>query len=156
MEEKKYTLDQIYGMANDFLKKYPFNISWRIKQHCKIIEKHLNPDEEIFYLFPAQKNISSFDISSTVIIVFTNKRILIGQKKILWGYNLLSITPDMFNDFEVYKGMIFGKIDIDTVKEVIKLSNIDPKALVEIETNMSEYLLRIKPNYVHEKNGTSE
>ena len=106
MEEKKYTLDQIYGMVNDFLKKYPFNISWRIKQHCKIIEKHLNSDEEIFYIFPAQKNTSSFDISSTVIVVFTNKRILIGQKKVLWGYNLLSITPDMFNDFEVYKGMI--------------------------------------------------
>ena len=54
------------------------------------------------------------------------------------------------------KVLIFGKIDIDTVKEVIKLSNIDPKALVEIETNLSEYLLRVKPNYVQEKNGTSK
>ena len=74
-----------------------------------------------------------------------NKRILIGQKRVLWGYNITSITPDMFNDFELSKGLIFGKLDIDTVKEVIRLSNLDSKALVEIETNLSEYILEIKP-----------
>ena len=51
----------------------------------------------------------------------------------------------MFNDFELSKGIIFGKLDIDTVKEVIRLSNINSKALVEIETNLSEYILEIKP-----------
>jgi hypothetical protein len=51
----------------------------------------------------------------------------------------------MFNDFEVYKGLIFGRLDIDTVKEVIRLSDIDPKALIDIETNLSEYILKVKP-----------
>ena len=148
MEGKIVSFNELYQMANDFLRKYPFNISWRVKQHCKVMSKHLNPDEEVYYVFSAQKNDNTFDIFSTVVIAFTNKRIIIAQKRVLWGYNLLSITPDMFNDFEVYKGMIFGKIDIDTVKEVIKLSNIDPKALVELETTLSEYLLKVKPNSV--------
>ena len=56
----------------------------------------------------------------------------------------------MFNDFEVYKGLIFGKVEIDTVKEVVDLSDIDPKALVEIETQLSEYLLKVKPCYMRE------
>ena len=33
----------------------------------------------------------------------------------------------------------------DTVKELIRLSDIDPRALTEIETNLSEYLLKVKP-----------
>ena len=154
MEEKKMTFDDIYSMVNDFLKEYPLNICWRIRQHCKVIEKHINNDEKIIFAFPAQKNTNSFDIFSTVVLAFTNKRILIAQKKVLWGYNLLSITPDMFNDFSVNKGMIFGKVDIDTVKEVVKLSNIDPKALVEIETNLSEYLLKVKPSYTQQNEET--
>lgn len=156
MEEKTITFDKLYAMVNDFLRKYPLTITWRIRQHCKILYKHLNPEEEVFYVFPAQKNSNTLDIFSTVVVAFTNKRILIVQKKVLWGYNLLSITPDMFNDFEVYKGLIFGKIDIDTIKEVIRLSDFDPKALVELETNLSEYLLNVKPSYIKEKNGETE
>ena len=156
MKDKKISFDEIYSMVNDFLKEYPLNICWRVKQHCKVIEKHINDDEKIIFIFPAQKNTSSFDIFSTVVLAFTNKRILIAQKKVLWGYNLLSITPDMFNDFSVNKGMIFGKVDIDTVKEVVKLSDIDPKALVEIETNLSEYLLKVKPSFTKEQNEETE
>jgi hypothetical protein len=133
--------------VNDFLKKYPTTIAWRIKQHSKVMEKHLNEDEEIFYLFTAQKNPNPFDIFSTCIIALTNKRIMVVQKRVIFGYNLKSVTPDLFNDFSVYKGIIWGKVYIDTVKEFIALSNIDPKALPEIETNLSEYLLRIKENY---------
>ena len=50
-----------------------------------------------------------------------------------------------------YATMLFGKIYIDTVKEYIQLSNIDPKALTEIETNLSEYLLEIKQKYGDER-----
>ena len=149
MEEKS-----INKLANDFLSKYPLTIAWRITQHAKIMEKHLNPDEEVFYLFVAQKNVNPFDIFSTCIVALTNKRIMVAQKRVIPGYNLKSVTPDLFNDFSVYKGIIFGKVYIDTVKEFIGLSNLDPKALPEIETNLSEYLLRIKEKYGQRKDYT--
>lgn len=142
MEEKN-----INKLADDFLSKYPMTVAWRINQHSKVMEKHLNPDEEIFYLFVAQKNPNPFDIFSSCIVAFTNKRIMVAQKRVIFGYNLKSITPDLFNDFSIFKGIIFGKVYIDTVKEFLALSNIDPKALPEIETNLSEYLLRIKEKY---------
>ena len=138
-------LEEIYKRANEFLKKYPLTISWRIMAHSKVMEKHINPDEKILYIFPAQKNESVFDIFSTGLVAFTNQRILIVQKRVLPGYRLNSITPDLFNDFQVSKGFIFGRVTIDTAKEVVTLSDLDPKSLPEIETNLSEYLLHEKP-----------
>ena len=128
-----------------FLKKYPLTIAFRLSKHCSILEKHLNEGEKIYYAFPAQKNEGPFDIFATCVVAFTSKRILVAQKRVLPGYRLNSITPDLFNDFQVYKGFIFGRIDIDTIKEIVKFSNLDPRSLPEIETNLSEYLLKEKP-----------
>ena len=124
---------EIYLKISSFIKKYPLTVAFRLGKHCKIIERHLNPDEQIIYAFPAQKNISPVDIFCTCIVVFTNKRIMVAQKRVLPGYRLSSITPDMFNDFQVYKGFIFGRIDIDTIKEVVQFSNLDPRSLTEVE-----------------------
>lgn len=145
---------EVYEKVYSFLKKYPITIAFRLSKHIKVIEKHLNPGEQVFYAFPAQKNPNPFDIFSTCVVVFTSKRILIAQKRVLPGYRLNSITPDLFNDFQVYKGIIYGKVDIDTVKEVIQLSNLGPKSLVEIETNLSEYLLKEKPKILKETSKT--
>lgn len=144
----------IYSRIGEFLKKYPFTIAFRLSKHCKIIDKHLNPGEEILYAFPAQKNTSATDIFSTCVVVFTNKRIMIAQKRVLPGYRLNSITPDMFNDFQVYKGFVFGRIDIDTVKEMVQFSNLDPRCLNEVETNLSEYLTNEKPKFLKETKST--
>ncbi len=147
---------ETYNRVSEFLKKYPLTIAFRLNQHVKILDKHLNEGEEIFYVFPAQKNPNVFDIFSTCVIAFTNKRILIAQKRVVPGYRINSITPDLFNDFQVYKGLIFGKVDIDTVKEMVQLSNLDPRSLVEIETNLSEYLLTMKPKFVNKDKKTSD
>lgn len=149
-------VEEIYSRANEFLKKYPLTISWRIMSHAKIMAKHINPDEDIIYLFSAQKNDSSFDIFQTCLVAFTTQRILIVQKRVLPGYRLNSITPDLFNDFQVNKGFIFGKVTIDTAKEIVTLSDLDPKSLPEIETNLSEYLLHEKPKILREMGKSSE
>lgn len=146
---------ETYNRVSEFLKKYPLTIAFRLSKHVKILDKHLNEGEEVFYVFPAQKNPNVFDIFSTCVIAFTNKRILIAQKRVIPGYRINSITPDLFNDFQVYKGLIFGKVDIDTVKEMVQLSNLDPRSLVEVETNLSEYLLTMKPKFVNKDEKTS-
>lgn len=149
-------IEELYQQVNSFLKKYPLTIAVRIRQHVKVLVKHLNPDEEVIYVFAAQKNSSVTDIFSTCVVALTNKRILIVQKRVIPGYRVSSITPDLFNDFQVYKGIIFGRIDIDTVKEVVQLSNLDPKSLPEVETKLSEYLLNEKPKILKQYKETSE
>lgn len=137
----------VYEKVRQFKDKYPMTVAWRLKSHCKVIDMHLNPDEEVQYAFTAQKNDNPFDIITTAVIVLTNKRILIGQKRLLFGYFYTAVTPDMFNDLSLKMGIIWGKVYIDTIKEVIKLSNLQREALPEIETAITEYMMREKQKY---------
>lgn len=141
-------MGKVYDQVCVFKKKYPGTITWaRLKKHAKVIEQHLNPDEEPLYSFAGQKNDDVLDIFGTAVVCLTNKRILIGQDHILTGYTLNAITPDLFNDLQIYKGLWFGKITIDTVKEVVVFTNLDKKSLPEIETKISSYMMEEKKKY---------
>lgn len=140
-------MKDVYKRVKEFKKKHPMTVAWRLKANSKVVEKHINPDEEVLYAFAAQKSDSSLDVFSTAVVALTNKRILIGRKRAVFGYFLDSITPDMFNDLKVMSSMIWGKIYIDTVKEFITLSNIDKGALDEIETEISTYMMEAKKLY---------
>ena len=132
-----------------FKRKYPLTIGWRVRQNASIVEKHLNPGEEVLYAFIAQKNDNPLNICESGVVALTNKRILIGRKRVLFGYFLNSITPDMFNDLTVTGGIIWGKVHIDTIKELVTLSNIDITALPELETAISTYMAEIKKEYAN-------
>ena len=136
-----------YEMVRKFIKKYTLTIAWRLKEHCKIIDKHLNDDEKLLYVFVGQKNDRSVDIFNTNVVALTDKRIMVATKRVVFGYFFKSITPDMYNDLTVGKGLIFGRVEIDTIKEVIMITNIDPNALSEIETNITEIIIRQKKEY---------
>ena len=137
----------VYEHLKKFKDKYPGTISWRLKKHAEVVEKHLNPDEKVIYAFAAQKNNNPLDIITTYAVVITNKRIMLTSKRVLFGYFMTTITPDMFNDLTVKMGLIWGKVIVDTVKEVVTLSNVQREALDEIETNISEYMLEEKKKY---------
>ena len=136
-----------YNLAKKFTSRFPMSISWRVKQHCKILDKHLNNGEEILYIFAGQKNDSFVNIFNTYVIAFTNKRIILATKRVLFGYFFKSITPDMYNDLTVHRGLIWGSIILDTVKEVITITNIDKNALDDIETNVTEIMLKHKKEF---------
>lgn len=140
-------MHSVYEMALDFKRRHPLTIGWRIKKNASVVEKYLNNDENVLYAFVAQKNNNPFNILGTAVIAITNKRILIGRKRVVIGYFLNSVTPDMFNDLKVSSGIIWGKIYIDTVKEFIALSNISKDALDEIESAISEYMMEEKKKY---------
>lgn len=140
--------NSVYSQAKAFKKRYPLTVAWRIKQHSKIVETHLNPGEKVLYVFAAQKNANPLDIITSYVCVLTNRRLILAQKRILFGYFFTSITPDLFNDLKVNMGIIWGKIYIDTAKELVTLSNIQRDALDEIETNITEYMMEEKKKYV--------
>lgn len=144
---------RIYEKALEFKRKYSRTIAFRIKAHAKVAERFLGSDEEIKYVFLAQKNFRSHEIANTNIVVLSDKRLIVATKRLLFGYFFKMITPDMFNDLTLKNGMIWGKIIIDTVKEKIILSNIDPNALAEIDDNITMYMLEQKKKYGRESVG---
>ncbi len=141
----------VYEKLLEYIRTYPGGIAWRIKKHCHIIEQHLNPEEEILFIFCGQKTLSLLDIFSTCVVAITNKRLMVAKKRVLWGYTFLSITPDMYNDLTVREGVIWGRITIDTIKELIHISKISKKALSRIETEITEYMIREKQKYIQEE-----
>lgn len=136
-----------YEFALEFKKRHPMTIGWRIKQNASIIDRHINSDEQVLYAFVGQKNNNPFNLWSSAVVAITNKRILIGRKRVVIGYFLNSVTPDMFNDLKVTSGIIWGKIYIDTIKEFIIISHLAKDALDEIETAVSSYMMEEKKKY---------
>lgn len=141
-------MKSVYSQVKEFKKKYPLTIGWRLKAHSKVIEKHLNPGETANFVFVGQKTSSLLDIFSTNIIVLTDRRILIAQKRLLFGYFFAAVTPDLFNDLKVHSGIIWTKIYIDTVKEFITISKIQKKASSIIETAITEHMMEEKKKYL--------
>lgn len=137
----------VYRAALRFKRRYPGTVAWRIRRHAKVIEEHLNPDEEVKYVFLGQRNDQFYDIITTGIFVITNKRIIVASKRVLFGYFLFSITPDLFNDLTVVSGLVWGKVVIDTVKEQVTVSNLSKRSLDEIETMVTEYMMEEKKKY---------
>ena len=136
--------NEIYEKVLEFKKRYPTTMSWRIKAHCKTAYELINKDEEILYAFAAQKSPTSFNLLSTFVVVLTDKRIVLAQKRMIYGYFYYSITPDMFNDLTLRMGMFWGKAIIDTVKEKVFLSGLSKGALEELETVLSKYMIQKK------------
>lgn len=137
----------IYNEVLKFKKKYPSTIAFRLKEHCKVLEKHLNPGEKVIYIFAGQKNAHSIAIPNTFVIALTSERLVFARKRLFFGYFFYAITPDMFNDLKVNSGILWGKIMIDTVKEFTVISNLSKDSLSEIETKITQYMMNEKKKY---------
>lgn len=141
-------MKDIYKKVLNFKRKYPLTVAWRLRKHSKVVVEHLNNDEEVIYAFAGQYNGTSYEVFHSAVFVITNKRLLIGVKRALVGYFFYSITPDMFNDLTIISGIIWGKLIIDTVKEVVTISNLDKKSLKELEDYITKYIMEEKQKYL--------
>ena len=137
----------MYNEVLKFKKKYPSTIAFRLKEHCKVLEKHLNPGEKVIYIFAGQKNAHSIAIPNTFVIALASERLVFARKRLFFGYFFYAITPDMFNDLKVNSGILWGKIMIDTVKEFAVISNLSKDSLSEIETKITQYMMNEKKKY---------
>ena len=141
-------MGKVYDQVCMFKAKYPGTITWwRVRKHARVVEDNLMTDEEPVFSFIGQRNDNMLDWFSTSVCTVTNKRIIVGCDHIITGYTLISITPDMFNDLTVYKGIIWGKVTIDTIKEKVIFTNLDKKSLTDIQNAISENMIKEKKEY---------
>lgn len=135
---------KVLNLAKRFRKKYFGTIAFRLNAHAKVIEEHLNKDEKLLYVFCGQKGVSHKEIFSTCVVALTEDRIIIATKRVLWGYFMTTITPDLFNDLKIHSGIFFGRITIDTAKEKVSISNLAKSSLREVENVISTYISKEK------------
>jgi len=144
--------DVIYKQALEFHRRYPTTIAWRIKKHAKVVAKYVDSDEKILYTFVGQKNDCWYDVISTYIAVITDRRLILASKRVLFGSFFSSITPDLFNDVELNAGLIWGRVYIDTIGELVTFTNISKRAFPEIEEFVTNNIMREKKNFPPREN----
>ena len=144
-------INRVYNLAIRFRRKYFGTIAFRLKAHSNVLAAHINPDEKLLYVFCGQKGFSHKEIFSTCVVALTTERIIIATKRVLWGYFLTSVTPDLFNDLKVQSGFLFGIVIIDTAKELIIISNLSKSSLREVETAISTYMVKEKKKLAEEQ-----
>jgi hypothetical protein len=52
---------------------------------------------------------------------------------------------------KIYRGLLFGRIIIDTLKEEVVISNLAKDSLDEIETAISSFMMEAKKEYPKDK-----
>ena len=139
--------NKVYSLALRFRRKYFGTIAFRLHAHSMVLANHINPDEKLLYVFCGQKGYSNHEIFSSCVVALTNERIMIATKRVLWGYFLTTVTPDLFNDLKVESGMLFGRVIIDTAREKIIISNLSKNSLREVETAISTYMNKEKGKF---------
>lgn len=140
-------MKNIYTLVKNFKSKYPRCIAFRLDKHAKVIEEHLYEGEKINYIFCGQKNEAFISLFNSCVVAVTDQRLVVGQKKVFWGYFFTSVTPDLYNDLKVVKNLIWSDIHIDTVSEKIYISNLDPEAAVEISKHITKFMMEEKKKY---------
>ena len=133
---------KVYKLVCRFKRKYPMTIANFLKRHSKVAASIVDKDESVVYAFCGQKNDTNGMIFDTCVVVVTDRRLIIGQKRLLWGYQISTVTRDLFNDLKLSSGLLWGRVEIDTVKEDIYISNLDKKSLDEIETYINRVMIQ--------------
>ena len=98
---------RVYKLVCRFKRKYPMTIANCLKRHSIVASSIIDKDEQVLYAFCGQKNDTHGMIFDTCVVVVTDKRLIIGQKRLLWGYQVTTITPELFNDLKIASGLFF-------------------------------------------------
>ena len=138
-------MGEVYKKALNFKRNHPGGVVWRLKKHCEVVEKHLNPGEEVIFAFGGQKNDTFYDLFTTCVVVLTNKRITIIDRRGVRGFRR-TIYSIPFSSISTYS------IDIhnfDTAVEIITSSGyqliVKFQKPIPLETMYSIY------NYISNK-----
>lgn len=114
------TAEDMYNYCEQQNMGTGFSKSWSIK-HFSLIENELRAGESILtaYVGRLSKN-SDGNSGYNYAFALTPKRFIMAQKRIIGNF-LKSIYLENVNDVTMKKGLIFGTIEVDTIKEVVQI-----------------------------------
>jgi hypothetical protein len=122
-------MKSIYEKALEFKNRYPGTFGYRLKKHAKVIEDNLLEGEKVTNVYCG--SLGTFD---TAILAITNKRIILGHKKLFFGSKCVSINNDKICSVNAYNGMIWGKVIISSLSDdYFALYHLGKKASTKIQ-----------------------
>lgn len=122
--------DQPEKMANIIqqLKESGFSDAYMTGREILKLPELIKPDETIKFAT------SGFDdlTHSSVLIVVTNKRILLENKKLFFGSQNTEIPLEMVNDISYNSGLVMAKVSITSGTKEHKISQITKKVVAQL------------------------
>ena len=112
-------------------------------KHFEVIASNLRSDENVLFVFIGLHNyVSMTKHDNNFAYAITNKRILMGQKKVI-GQNFQSVALDQVNDIKFKSGLALGVITIDTIKETFNVA-LDKAQASNINDQIHRILMDLK------------
>ena len=102
------------------------NRKWGLK-HFGLIAAELQPDEDVRMAFIGLHNQDGMKNDGNFAYAVTNKRILLGQKK-LTGQDLATVMLPQITDVSTSTGMLLGTVTIHFVGGIINIGMSKPTA----------------------------
>lgn len=116
---------------------------WRLK-HFQVVAAQLYDNEQVIGCFTGMHNYTgSGDHAGYYGYAITNQRIIAGQKKMI-GENVSIVSLKNINDVQKNTGIMLGTINIDTIKEVIRVG-IDKYSVNNVHTLLTNNLFNEEP-----------
>lgn len=110
------------------LKDVNFSDSYMTGREILKLPELLQQDETIKYATSGFYDTNT----SSVLIVVTNKRILLENKKLLFGSQNTEIPLEMVNDISYNSGMLMAKISITSGTKDHKISQVSKKTVTQL------------------------
>ena len=136
----------VYESCKAFMKKYPKTIAWRIRKHSSVVQEHLNDDEVVLYSFAGQKDAGMLQPFFTTVIVFTNKRMLLGRKR----YLASELMSPNFQIREFAQRAAINQPLQGTAADLIKMAMIEVDKLLKEKNLKSKMIMQVHDELVFE------
>lgn len=125
------------------LKDVNFSDSYMTGREILKLPELIQQDETIKYATSGFYDTNT----SSVLIVVTNKRILLENKKLLFGSQNTEIPLEMVNDISYNSGMLMAKVSITSGTKDHKISQVSKKTVTQlVDTIRHETELAKHPN----------
>lgn len=120
------TAEELYQYCEDNKLTDGQSRKWGLK-HFGVVAAQLEPDEDVRMAFVGLHNQDGMKNDGNFAYAVTNKRILLGQKK-LAGQDLATVMLPQITDVSTSTGMLLGTVTIHFVGGIINIGMSKPTA----------------------------
>jgi hypothetical protein len=145
---------RVAQLAKEYLAKYPTKFTFRANKHVETLEKYLgNRAKEVIRVVIGGHFVPTHEgnqWSGTCAVAFTNDKIFVAQKGLLFGTeNVKTINRDKIDDVQISRGVIYGMFTVHARSEYLVIGVLHKDALQELQQFLEKYAdakLKIKPS----------
>ena len=135
------TAEELYQYCEDNKLTDGQSRKWGLK-HFGVVAAQLEPDEDVRMAFVGLHNQDGMKNDGNFAYAVTNKRILLGQKKLM-GQDLATVMLPQITDVTTSTGMLLGTVTINTLGTIFNVG-INKQAVQAVSDRLHSLLAELQ------------